>query len=462
MTRNSVGTSAITWMQVFKASDFRDFDSVINFLLNLRIAIPPMLAILEILNYQFNATTAITSVYLYRVGLIGSYLLALRLAYPSLKHMLVTFFVSLVFIYGTVITHPGNPQVYDILYPFFVLLSVFFLKQAERTTANVKHAILCLLAGFFLSMAELSRPFFILILPFVMICAWMVLGKIKRFSFLLFLLPIFLFSGVWHAYIGVRFDQAFWSNTGGFSLWRAWKDYYSTDPAPMRLIKETSNQPLANDGRWENINTPEHSQNSTVLQRAIVAWWVGHPRRFAIASVEKLLYFFSTPTKIYNHDPQAPYLFLFRYLSNFSFLFLFVSGFVFGLKLLEDRASLGMVFANQNTILIIVAILSTLVLSLTEKYEEIRLIISLLPILALFPLMIGQTNNSHVIMLNKYSQMFLLAIAILFLLTGISGFIWMKWSPTPSFTFTRAALIMSALVMGVLGVSIAFYNKRFS
>lgn len=462
MTRYSVGMNAITWMQVFKASDFPDFASTINFLLNLRIAIPPVLAILEILNYQFNETTTVTSIFLYRIGLIGSYLLALRIGYPSQKRMLITFLVSIIFIYGTAITHPGNPQVYDILYPFFVLLSVYFLKQAENTIVNSQHPLFCLLAGFFLSMAELTRPFFILILPFVLISAWAFLRKLKRFSFVLFLLPIILFSGVWHTMIGLRFGQIFWSNTGGVSLWRAWKEYYQTDPMPLYLVEETNNRPLVDDGRWENINTPERTRNSNELQRGIITWWGKHPIQFLVASIKKLLFFFSTPTKIYNYDPQSPYLFIFRYLVNFAFLFLFVSGLVLGVKLIEDWKTLGTILANQSTLLIIVTIPSVLVLSLTEKYEEIRLIISLLPLLAVFPLIIGKTSNSHVITLNKFSQGILAVIAVLFLLVVIGGMVWTRLSPIPTETVTQTLLIFSALVAGILSVTMVFYNIRLS
>jgi hypothetical protein len=463
LTRHSIALDAVTWMHVFRVSDFPDFKSLLGFLLNLRIAIPPVIATLEILSYQLTGTTHFVSIYLYRAGLIASYLLALRLAYPSVRRMLAAFAASVVFIYGTVVTHPGNPQVYDVLYPAFLLSSVLFLKQAGKKTAdNLKRNLLCLAAGFFLSMTELSRPFFILILPFVLLSAWFALKGAKRSSFLYFLLPLLLFSGIWHAYIGIKFDQIFWSNNGGFNLWRAWKEYYYTDPVPMNIIDETHNQPLANDGRWANLNTPERFYNSQEFQRGIMTWWVKHPKQFATACAGKLLYFFSAPTKLLDYDPQSPYLFIFRYLIGFSFLFVFVSGLVFGLKLLDEPASAAAILANPNTILLIVTILSTLILALTEKGEEIRLIISLLPMLALYPLILGRAEDGETVFLGKRSQTLLFGLSGLLLLAGAGGFFRVEFSSAPIFTFVRSAAIVSALTAGGISALIAFYNKSLS
>jgi len=149
MTRAAVARPAIWWLNMFDVRDFPDFHSLINFILNLRVAIPPILATLEVWNYQLNGSTDFVLVYLYRGALIGSYILALRLAYPSILCMLATAVAELVFIYGSVLVHPGNPAIYDACYPFFILLALCFLKQAgQRQADHVSHGWWCVGAGF--------------------------------------------------------------------------------------------------------------------------------------------------------------------------------------------------------------------------------------------------------------------------------------------------------------------------
>jgi len=238
--------------------------------------------------------------------------------------------------------------------------------------------------GVFLAMAELTRPFFILILPIVLLCAWLILRKIRPLSFCWLLIPLLLFSGSWHVHLKLKYGQFFWSNHGGFNLMRAWEPYYATDPEPVHLVDEVHAQPTAGR-RWKNINTSEHTYNSQALQRGIIAWWVKHPRQFAAISWHKLRYFVSAPTQIYDSKPQGVCLPLYRKVVTLAFVFLFASGLVFCWRGIRNWRNPLAFLGHVNAILILVTIFSTVIMSLGEQGEEARMVVSLLPLLAVFP-----------------------------------------------------------------------------
>ncbi len=176
-----------------------------------------------------------------------------------MKRLLTSFFLSLYLFYKAIliIIHPINPYNYDIFFPiiFYVVYCSFKI---------------CHQSFFENFQTVCGRLFFLWILSFydrvdsplcyadVTNYSWRCICQILRThqiknGFLIFLLPLIVFSGGWHLHLQAIFHRQFLSsNHSGFNLQRAWPHI----PMPI-LIEEFQNHPIK-PGRWENLNTPEH------------------------------------------------------------------------------------------------------------------------------------------------------------------------------------------------------------
>src|SRR5262249_45234741 len=141
-------------------ADFPTARALISFLRELRVPIPPVISALEIASFQWSGSTDLVTKYLYRASLVGTYVLALWFTYPSIPRLFASFFVSVVFLWTTTLIHPLNPQVYDMLLPFFIFL--FLALMSSVPLLLPRRSVLALIfsfwSGFFLAMAELDRP----------------------------------------------------------------------------------------------------------------------------------------------------------------------------------------------------------------------------------------------------------------------------------------------------------------
>lgn len=291
IVRNSDSRPSIGWMRVFDLSQFAHISllELLNFYRNLRIPIPPVIGLSEILSIRFAGSTALVTTYAYRASLVACYLFVIILANTSVKRLFLSFFLSIFFLYVTVIIHRGGPQGYDIFLPLFFLLYLVLLKKAVNSSNKNKVSIWLLpfLSGFFLSMTELSRPFVVYIIPLFIVFAYFRFKKccLKK-QFIVFVIPIILFSGTWHCHLFTAHNQISFSNHSGFNLARAWLQVpvewvtkngwggqmasFWIEVPPVELLTEVHNAPLY-DGGWANLNTEEHTENSDRLQSAIFA-----------------------------------------------------------------------------------------------------------------------------------------------------------------------------------------------
>jgi hypothetical protein len=71
-------------------------------------------------------------------------------------------------------------------------------------------------------MAELSRPFVILILPVWLVGGYQVLRGLPWRYHAAFVVPIVIISGVWHINLLVEHGQITATNHSGYNLSRAW------------------------------------------------------------------------------------------------------------------------------------------------------------------------------------------------------------------------------------------------
>lgn len=376
ITADSRGNPAIGWMLMFAPGDFAAPGALWPFLVSLQTAISPWLAALEVLAQRHFGATTLVTVGLYRFCLIGAYLIAMAMAWPSLVRLAVTTALSAVFLWATVLIHPATPIVYDVVLPFLLLGYVALLRVGA---AAGRHGYLVLAAaGILLALAELTRPFMILFVPLLLVAGWFTLRDRARFAAML--LPVLLIAGIWHAHQWLNHGQIAWSNHAGFNLIRAWRMV----PYPP-LIAEPGSAPVASE-RLANLNTPEHGENSRRLRRAVFDYIIANPLESARHMVERVAVFVGAGHRIEDHAVDHPIIPLYEFLVRYADL-LALSGALalFGAMLAAPRRTGAMLGQIDNQAIALVA-LSIVVIAITESGEEARFQIGLLPLIALAPL----------------------------------------------------------------------------
>jgi len=379
LVRTSESSSALTWMHVYDPSDFinASFSSIVLFFRDLRIPIPPVVGLAEIISIKLLASPILVTRYAYRVALVGSYAAAIWLARTSIKRSVTAFFVAVLFLYVTTKVHPGNPQNYDLFFPFFFLLFLLALSRACRTGSPI---LMPCLAGFLLSMAELTRPFLIYLLPLLVggVLFALARGAGKK-QFLPFLLPILLISGGWHAYLLAAHGQITFSNNAGFNVARVWPQIPT-----VTLVEEPNYAPLA-PGRWANLNTAEHGENSRRAQQAQLQYWLAHPvdsLLFAIGRTSELL---AGNTAFGGFVPESRwfgvYAMVVRLISS---LMILCAGILVVDACVHPRKT-PLLLAQTDNVILLFTVFCAMLLATGEIREEPRLLLSILPLLTTLP-----------------------------------------------------------------------------
>jgi 4-amino-4-deoxy-L-arabinose transferase-like glycosyltransferase len=399
LVRNSVAAPVSTWMHIYRPQDFGSYSEIWYFLKSLRVPIPPVIGIVELVTYQVTGTTELVTQSLYRVGMVLSYLLVIYLSASSVNQVIASFLLSLIFLSGTVVIHPPNPQIYDILYPLTVLMFLWFLRRLLIPLPECMTWFLALATGFSLAMAELMRPFFLFILPICIIGAYIVFRRLPVRYFVGFLFPIVMLSGVWHFHLAVSFGQLTWSNHSGFNLVRAWP---MVEIPP--LVAETQNAPLGPDeDQWQNLNTAEHAENSRRLQAAVIHHIITHPINSFNHMLLRVDILLSARTSIYQHNPESDILGLYKLAVRLA------SGY---LLLNSVKLVVGVIYSGENpllllgipdNLLIIITVGSVGFLAIGDSYEEARFLISILPLLATIPFTQVKINKPALASLNHVS-----------------------------------------------------------
>jgi len=382
------GTASTTWMEIYSPCDFGSIANLLAYLRDLRVPIPPMISTAEIVNCLLAGNVDFMTQTLYRVVLVAVYVLAMVFASSSPHKLLPSFLLSVVFLWSTVIVHPGNPQTYDIYFPLFVLLYILLLKfTCSGDYSEGLRVLFAVGSGFFLSMAELCRVFIFILIPILLFCTYLALKNLPRKYLWCFLIPVVVFTGGWHANLLLRHGQLVSSNHSGFNLIRAWPMVQM--PA---LQPEPDDAPLK-PGRWKNLNTAEHYENSRRVQHAVLQYILEHPTesiRHGFDRISSVLV--DVPTSIYSYKPEHAIFLFYRPAVWISSVILFASLLWLIVSLARAKGHRWQsVFAAPEHILIILTVLSIILLSIGESGEEARFLISVLPLMAALP---TYQNNS--------------------------------------------------------------------
>lgn len=396
IVRKSVAAQSISWMNIYRLSDFANItlSELVIFFKELRIPIPPVIGFSEILSFWIIGSNALVTKYLYRIGLVCGYMIAIIFANKSITRLFASFFISVLFIYETKIIHRSNPIIYDILLPFFFLLFLFLINIATSKDTKFKNKILVwvltFLSGFFLSMTELSRPFVVYIMPLLILSSYFMIKRSNlKYQFLVFIFPIILFSGFWHLHLYINLDQITFSNHSGFNLSRAW-NLKSVD-----LIPEKNNTPLY-EGGWENLNTIEHSINNEILQNAVFDYWLENPKESILHAIDRINELLSANTEIYGFKPKSKWFGVYKIIVKVTSSLIIINLGMFIVYIIKKfpKPRFDNLLSETDNILLIFTAFCVVILSIGEAGEEARFLMSVLPLLAALPVFIEPDSLS--------------------------------------------------------------------
>ncbi len=378
--RNSDALPSVNWCYAYRPSDFDSWAITVAFVQNLRIPIPLPLALSEIASYNLFGSDILITRFAYRAALVFSFVLAIYLASPLRWKTAASFLLSFVFLWSTVLIHPGNPQLYDIFFPLFFLAYIVLLLRIVREPPSPafckKTAMLCLAAGFALSMTEFMRPFVIFLLPLLVLGAWQSLRDRPLIYFLCLLMPVVLLSGTWHVHLFCRHGQITINNHSGYNLIRAWPMVERPELTPESV------DPAPRMQRWASANAPEHFENSQRLQRAVLCYIAENPVASFRHGLMLLGRFFAPQTDLCEKHPESALFLLYAPMVWATALWLAVNAFLLGLPIVRHPL---LTLGRPENMLLLTTILSILIMALGEDGEQARFLISVLPLLAALP-----------------------------------------------------------------------------
>lgn len=381
LVSQSYGSTAITWMYVFEAKDVVGWAGFIDFYQNLRIAVPPFWSVLDILSYQVFGDYRINAIWLYRIAMVGSFLLPGLIFKLNWPHRILSLAIGLYFLATSVQIHPGNPGIVDFYFASLSLIFYWGVTELNRSKFGHRKQILFAFSmGFVFSMIELTRPFIIYMSPFIFIGIFLALRKLNWKALVAIAFPILMLSGGWHAHHWINFNQVAWTNHSGINLMRAW------DPVmgDWQSLVEPEEPPIE-VGRMNNINTEVHSRNSNLMKEMVIHGIIDHPKTALTEATWNLKVLLDGKTCLMRRCPEHWILKPYKAVVRIA-LGLFGLGFLTTLiRLSLDKQNRVQLISMPETQLMGFTVLSILLLAFGDKGEDARFLISVLPLISVFP-----------------------------------------------------------------------------
>jgi len=370
---------ATYWMNMYSYKDYPTWEAVTEYLIGLRTGIPPALSGMEVVSYNLLGGSEWIHKGLYRKAIIAIVILPLFFTRYKWAEMIWVVGSAIIFFESILFIHPANPQLYDVLLPLFLLL-YFLLSQISFTKRYrpILQLVTALSAGFCLSMAELSRPFMIAIFPFLIgLNLYHYITQKQWGQMLAFLIPILILSGGWHLKLWhYNHQQIIWSNSSGTNLFRAWAPFVDQPKMQMKLVEEA---PPIMPGRWQDINTEIHYNNSQIRKKYVLAGIQAEPMKALTFLWQKTLTFTKPRTDMYANDPQAPVLTLYRIVVKILFLMLPILVLLTLIRIVKNPYYL----TTQTCWIVATTAFLCIMPIIGESGEEARFVISVLPFLCI-------------------------------------------------------------------------------
>ena len=376
-THKVTAVPATYWMNMYSHKDYAN-GGIMDYIKELRTGIPPLFSLIEITSYNTLGSSEWLFKGVYRKAILLIAFLPLVFVRNHWWEWLWCTLVGVVFVESILVIHPQNPQYYDVLLPAFLLLYILLTKGSLADGPPFFTTLAAFGAGFFLSAAELARPFMLALVPLLILFNVVHYNrKENRRNVLFFLLPLLLISGLWHAkLLYYNQGQIIWSNSSGTNLFRAWADFVDMEELADNLEEEA---PPIGPGRWQNFNTQVHYRNSQVRKQMVIEGVQEQPGKALAYLWEKALVFTRPRVDMYDNNPDATVLIFYRIFVRGVFIFLPILLLIQLIKIVRSRAYF---WEWEPWILGITAFL-TLMPIIGERGEEARFVISVLPFLTL-------------------------------------------------------------------------------
>ena len=377
---------ATRWMNIFNFGPFAEWENLITYFRDLRTGVPPVLSALEAFSFHWSESYQWVIQDFYRLSIILMLVLPVFLTRRRMGELMGCLAAAWLFLEAVLIIAPMNPQLYDTVLPAFLLLYLLFSHLSfDPKRKNWLALLLAFFAGFFLSMAELSRPFILMLLPFLLIYNYYHYRKLSWVRFMVFLVPVLLISGGWHLKLLIyNQGQIVWSNHSGFNLSNAWAGLVDWDEIAPQFQPEAP--PLEeNPWTWENINTQIHYENSKIRQRAVRSGMVSQPGKALGRFWERVVIFTGPRTDMYEGNPKGPVISLYRAVVHVLF---WILGFLLIRSVLMIYRDRTYVFGSEFAIIFITGFMCFMPI-IGENGEEARFTLSVLSWLMLIGVIFG-------------------------------------------------------------------------
>ena len=124
------GAPATGWMNIYHMADFATWDQVVNFVTTLRAPIPILISLAEILEYGLAGQLFVTTRVAYAGAIFFAFVPALWLASRVRWRLAAALILSIIFVWGLLLVHAGNPVTYDVIFACLVMVYIVALEQA--------------------------------------------------------------------------------------------------------------------------------------------------------------------------------------------------------------------------------------------------------------------------------------------------------------------------------------------
>jgi hypothetical protein len=370
------GTINLDWQHLYRPEDFHSWGDLWAFLGGLQTGISPIWAFLEVSVYLIFGSTAFFSYVLYPLTIGLNAYWSTTLFARTRWQVLLSGGVSLVCAVAIRYMHKGNPQLYDMLMPCLILAWLAVLQQLRAPDARPLLG-LSLAAGTLISLLELTRTLIFPLLPILLLLSFLAFRPLPVKYFLVFLLPILLFSGGWHLKQVVSHGQVHWSNHDGFNMQKSWSEFSGP-------VSDTfQDAPPLYVGGFDNINTDRHTAYNKVVKQQVQQAILRQPLRAVGHVATRLVAFYRPKTVLFMAQNPGWLNLLYRPAVWLGGLSVLVGLLWLGWQTLRAplRRATWAAWSRPEAILGVVTLLISCVFAAGEVGEEARFMISILPLL---------------------------------------------------------------------------------
>jgi hypothetical protein len=291
------------WQNTINISMIFDWAKLWQLLVTLRIAIPPILLVIE---YAIRDYPFFQVIYGWCVPMIAiSVCMMLTISngvIESYNRIMRVVFTLVIFTIIVIIKGTQNFFIYDVLMGFFLMVFCQLLIQQKYTPVRV------LVMGLVLVAFDMMRPFTMAFTPlFVALGIYHIYKNHGWQRVIYFLVPCIIV--VWHFNHIVLLGQLNWSNHAGYNICGAWHC------PPIELTPEKT---ALNRDLWPYINTTIHQDNSQRLLHWFVEYLQANPG-VIMPTLARLFQnnLFITRTTFEEIHPVGAFLFTILYLGGF-------------------------------------------------------------------------------------------------------------------------------------------------